>query len=387
MAKIKPVISKVSKRNIYDYFDSTLNTNIKVCGFDIDVYDNISKDRIRKRIQADFKTVSIYVEKLEKDITDISLKLNYNHILPHMTLSTFLEKFKSEKSKESDRVGKGLAKETINRYKTSVNSLINFKEDVQLSSINENYIESWISSLKIKKLSVNTINSYLKHLKSIFNWGIKSHIINVNPFAEIPAFKSKQKVVRVLTEAELNKIWEVCKPDSRWYPYIVVYLLTGARISEILKPKLRWEDVDFERNTISLRKRKRGKTSVLPLTSHLKKVLLKEKKNKPVKLAYKYGDDGDYVFPFSTSYVSRRLKKEVFKPAGLGKITVHDLRRSFASHLTYLGFEVFDISQIMAHSKTEVTQTHYLSQLPTKSRKMLEELEKHLGFDSIKVLS
>ena len=69
----------------------------------------------------------------------------------------------------------------------------------------------------------------------------------------------------------------------------------------------------------------------------------------PVKLAYKYEDDGDYVFPFSTSYVSRRLKKEVFKPAGLEKITVHDLRRSFASHLTYLGFEVFDVSQIMAH--------------------------------------
>ena len=34
----------------------------------------------------------------------------------------------------------------------------------------------------------------------------------------------------------------------------------------------------------------------------------------------------------------------------------------------------------------DVTQTHYLTQLPTKTRKMIEELEKHLGLDSEKVL-
>jgi hypothetical protein len=34
----------------------------------------------------------------------------------------------------------------------------------------------------------------------------------------------------------------------------------------------------------------------------------------------------------------------------------------------------------------DVTQTHYLTQLPSKTRKMLEELEKHLGLDSEKVL-
>ena len=107
MAKIKPVISKVSKRNIYEYFDSNLNTNIKVCGFDIDVYDNISQERVRKRIKADFKTVKIYVNGLEDDI-NYSTKMNSAICtLPHITLTTFLEKFKSEKSKESDRVGKG----------------------------------------------------------------------------------------------------------------------------------------------------------------------------------------------------------------------------------------------------------------------------------------
>jgi len=54
---------------------------------------------------------------------------------------------------------------------------------------------------------------------------------------------------------------------------------------------------------------------------------------------------------------------------------------------TNLGFEIYDVSQIMAHSKIDVTQTHYLTQLPSKTRKMLEELEKHLGLDSEKVLS
>ena len=77
----------------------------------------------------------------------------------------------------------------------------------------------------------------------------------------------------------------------------------------------------------------------------------------------------------------------MFIPAGLPDVSVHDLRRSFASHLANLGFELYDVSQLMAHSKTDVTQAHYLSQLPSKSRKMLEDLEIHLGFKSEKVLS
>ena len=386
MAKIKPVISKVSKRNIYEYFDSNLNTNIKVCGFDIYVYDNISKDRIRKRIRADYKTVALYVEKLEKDITDISLKLNNNHILPHMTLSTFLGKFKSEKSKLSDRVGKGLAKESIRRYETTINSIIKYiKKDILFSSLTEHFIEKWIVYRKNSGISVNTINTDLRHLKAMFKWGMKSNLINENPINEIAPFKGIPKTIRVLTEDDLNSIWEVCKPDSRWYPYIVVYLLTGARISEILKPKLKWEDVDFDRNTISLLKRKRGKRTIMPLTNALKSVLLKVKEQGTQK-RFHTNEDEDYVFPFSPSYISRKLKKDVFIPAKLEDVTVHDLRRSFASHLASLGFEIYDVSQIMAHSKIDVTQTHYLTQLPSKTRKMLEELEKHLGLDSEKVL-
>ena len=79
---------------------------------------------------------------------------------------------------------------------------------------------------------------------------------------------------------------------------------------------------------------------------------------------------------FSSSYVSRRLKKEVFIPAELEDVTVHVLRSSFASHLSNHGFHVYDVSNVMAHSDTKVTQKHYLDLFPERKREMYEALEK-----------
>ena len=378
MAKIKPVISNVRKRNIFDYFDPLLNTQIKVCGFDIDIYDNISQKRVRKRIKADYKTVIIYITNLENKINSPDSVNIYENSVPHLNLSSLLNGFLKEKGQESDRVGKGLTKNSLRRYETAVNSMYKFFNcDIQLSKLNEGQIENWIKDRKENKLSVNTINSYLKHYKSLFNWGVRKGIINSNPFLTIAPFKNVPKLIRVLTEDEMSKLWNICTPRTRWHPYIVVYLLTGARISEILKPKLKWEDIDFENNTLKLMKRKRGKQTTFPLTPTLKNVLIKVKEEKRVKKSFKSIDDVEYVFPYSVSYISRKLKKDVFIPAGLPDVTVHDLRRSFASHLSNLGFEIYDVSQIMAHSKTEVTQNHYLSQIPSKSRKMILKLEEY----------
>ena len=106
MAKIKPVISNVRKRNIFDYFDPLLNTQIKVCGFDIDIYDNISQKRVRKRIKADYKTVIIYITNLENKINSPDSVNIYENSVPHLNLSSLLNGFLKEKGQESDRVGK-----------------------------------------------------------------------------------------------------------------------------------------------------------------------------------------------------------------------------------------------------------------------------------------
>ena len=55
---------------------------------------------------------------------------------------------------------------------------------------------------------------------------------------------------------------------------------------------------------------------------------------------------------------------------------VQVLRRSFASHLSDKGFHVYDVSNVMAHSDTKVTQKHHLDLFPERKQEMYEALEK-----------
>ncbi len=49
----------------------------------------------------------------------------------------------------------------------------------------------------------------------------------------------------------------------------MVYLLTGARVSGVLRPKLSWKDIDFENETLTLSVRKGHKSSEFPLDAVL----------------------------------------------------------------------------------------------------------------------
>ena len=52
MPTIKGVKSKKREKNIYDYYDPNLDLEYKVSGFSINIYDNVSKKRIRKTIHS-----------------------------------------------------------------------------------------------------------------------------------------------------------------------------------------------------------------------------------------------------------------------------------------------------------------------------------------------
>ncbi len=131
--------------------------------------------------------------------------------------------------------------------------------------------------------------------------------------------------------------------------YLQALLLTGARRNELAT--LRWEDVDFQWNSLTIRDKVEG-TRVIPLTPYVGLLLsLLPRRN-------------GWVFS-SPSAASGRLvdpriaHNKACAVAGL-EMTLHGLRRSFASLCEWIEMPAGIAAQIQGHKPQGVREQNYI---------------------------
>jgi len=121
---------------------------------------------------------------------------------------------------------------------------------------------------KVGKRGPYEANRVLALLSKMFElarrWGYVPED-HVNPARDIDRFK-EQKRDRYVTPAELPHLAEAinAEPNESARHALWLYLLTGARKSELLKA--RWDDVDTERAELRLADTKAGRTHYIPLS-------------------------------------------------------------------------------------------------------------------------
>ena len=131
--------------------------------------------------------------------------------------------------------------------------------------------------------------------------------------------------------------------------YLQGLLLTGSRRTEW--QLLKWSDVDFNGKKLSIRDKVDGQRSI-PLTPYLTHLL----KGLPRSNAY--------VFASPTSkpgYVIGVAKPhtKAVSDAGLEHVSLHGLRRSFATLSEWLELPVGVVAQIQGHKPSAVAEKHY----------------------------
>ena len=378
---IRPIFSEKPNKNVYDYWDAKTQQMIKCAGFQIDIRDNTSGKRIRRNIKADYQTAKAAYDELREMVQDANVSvptlIKHSKVRTLGDLLRVYERAKSDPSLKNRQVRSPL---TIERVKVSVKGFRGaFGGDPELKSITSAKIERYIKIRLDQGRKHGGINTDLRMLKALFNWALKREYVVANPFLAVELFPNKGSGPRPLTPAELERFFQFNPPGSRWYPLLMVYLLTGARLSEILKPKFSWQDVDFKNETITLAVRKGHKESELPLNTLLLEIF-KELRRKPYRKEkhHQQADDKDYPFPFTHWYVSHKVKV-LMQEAGI-KATAHDLRDSFVSYLIYLGYPLEDVSKIAGHSSIQVTERHYYRQLEERKRIMVDELGDYIAY-------
>ncbi len=375
---IRPIYSKKPVKNVYDYWDAKALSKTKCAGFVIDLSDAATGTRTKRHIRADYHAAKKFYEELRAVQREGNLSLP--SLLKRKNLSNLgelLKRYEKAKSEPSLRKRQIRSPLTVKRTQVAVRGFMRaLGRDPVLESITTEVIERFIRKQVEAGRKKNGINADLRTLKALFNWAHRKEIISRNPFAGIEMFPEERTEPRPLSTAELERLFAVCPYGTRWYPLIMTYLLTGARVSEILKPKFSWRNVDFENEIITMQERKGGKSSEIPMDDVLREIFI-YLSNHPYKKRNQYVADDDhlYPFPFLPDYISHKIKA-IMAEAGIDA-SAHDLRDSFVSHLIYLGYPLEDVSKIAGHSSIRVTEKHYYGQLEDRRRQMVSDLSNH----------
>jgi integrase len=170
------------------------------------------------------------------------------------------------------------------------------------------------------------------HLSSFFGWAIDRNYCDLNPTQNIRQRASGASRERVLSEAELVAIWKAAG-DGDYGCILRLLILTGQRKTEI--GDLQWQEIDFQRQQVLLpsERAKNKREHIVPLTA-LAMALLE---GVPIRLGrgFLFGIGPERGFQ-GWSRAKAALDARV--PADMAAWTIHDIRRSVATHLGENGF-------------------------------------------------
>jgi len=210
-----------------------------------------------------------------------------------------------------------------------------------------------------------TVWTELGHLTTVLNWAKSARLIE-----HVPSISRPQKPApkdRYLTREEIKHLL-----DAASQPHIKLAILlmlsTAARIGAILE--LTWDQVNFDRNQIDLRKSASGPRKgrgVVPMNAGLREALLSARDAALSDHVIEWG--GQYVKNITRGFSSAA------KTAGLENVTPHVLRHTSAVHMAEAGVPMSEISQYMGHSNTSITERVYARFSPDHLRHAADVLD------------
>lgn len=216
--------------------------------------------------------------------------------------------------------------------------------------------EEKASQFKTRRLqekggSADTVHKELQILSHVFSKAVDYNKAMRNPVDKVDFPKPAPGRVRYLSPDEL-KAWPkvLAALPVQMRPVVTLMQHTALRRREALG--LAWSDVDLENDILIVRKDKRGKVKILPLSGPAVEIL----KAQPRIV--------EQVFPCVDEDYLTQCFRQATAAAGIVNFRLHDLRHNFASHLAMQGVDVLTLRDLLGHSDTRMTSryTHLAAQ-------------------------
>jgi len=292
---------------------------------------------------------------------------------------------------------KNASKHTIRNYKRIIDEFIewvfieneNCNNCISLKTFNRFVFTSFLSSLKEKKLSDKTIQTYLAVLKSFFMFITEENdeVIDIYQYLEKIQVKVAQKEIVTYSNDEINKIKKAVFDllESKKISYskyknalIILFIIyTGMRAEEALN--LQANDIEISEDIIKFKVKGKGnKERILYLSVDFTEYI-----NKFIQLKKKHNIKSNYFFASQkgtkTIYntILRFNRDVILQKAHIfdkRKVGLHTYRHTLATNLVNENVNLETIKEILGHTDIKTTSVFYAKTNEKAKKKALKQL-------------
>ena len=261
------------------------------------------------------------------------------------------------------RVEKGLSNNTIESYRNDLKILCEFlgKKGKNLLTTERDDLVDLLMYMKDGGRSDASIARLMSSVKGLFKFALTEKLLKRDPTAYISTRKAWQTLPRFLTQEEVEKLLE--QPDLnddvgiRDRAMLELLYASGLRVSELVS--LRIPDVELEAGTLTCfgkgSKQRRipiGRSSIDFLKNYFS-----------VRPRLLNGKRSDLLFVEKNGGAMSRQKfwkiiTGYGASAGLGHVTPHMLRHTFATTLIENGADLRSVQMMLGHSDINTTQIY-----------------------------
>lgn len=191
-----------------------------------------------------------------------------------------------------------------------------------------------------KKLSIPTINTYLRHIKAALNFAYDNKLMEKKP-PKIKFLKVPKRIPRIFTKDELDRILAHTKESEfEMWRYMVFALWTATRRQEILSA--RHEKYKNDKIAVIGKGDKERSIDVLPDAAEA----IGDKK-----------DIGPIFKQWHPDTISKKFKKHA-RACGIHGVKFHTLRHTSATFMLKSGIKLEVVQEILGHEDIRTTQIY-----------------------------
>jgi len=250
-------------------------------------------------------------------------------------------------------------------------------------------------------LAPRTLLHVHRVLSEALGQAVRWQIVARNICQAVEAPQPRRPEMQALSPEEARRLLDVAGAENNTSgDAVILALYTGLRLGELLA--LRWEDVDLERGTVSVRRTLEnvsGTTFREPKTAKGRRVVpvgptVVERLRRRRRLqhaeclaAARSWHDQGLVFPSAdggvlSGFALRRAFYRLLSKAGLPRVRFHDLRHTHASLLLARGVHPKVVSERLGHATIGITLDTYSHVLPGLQEEAADDLDEWLSHRS-----
>lgn len=229
-------------------------------------------------------------------------------------------------------------------------------------------------------LSWETVHHFKCGLSKILGGAEEWGFISDNPAEKTRLPRRQASAERVvLAPVQVRELASLLDDPARSVTLLLA--LTGLRVGELLA--LRWGNVDTDARVLRVcetvyeghfdRPKTKRSLRTIPLGAETAEILAKLRPETVAATALVFATSEGKAL--DRRNLLRKHVKPAAKKLGLGNVTWHLLRHSYATMLDGVGTPVGTMQSLLGHSAPEITREIYLHAIPEEQRRAVEHVE------------